>query len=162
MLMLYCRAIIFGTCITQPKIARIISIASGVLWWQHATYASACMIPRLLVDTVCGVNLLCATPLWRVFYSSHCLRLTAVSLPREVEHLPFNCFQFYPSRLSSDDMSTVGWSLVKLASALLYLFHTNRWKLLRYMLYWFQEKRLCLFILCFMCPLYLVMSLSLF
>jgi hypothetical protein len=31
-LMLYCRANVIGTCVTQPKIARIIYIASGVLW----------------------------------------------------------------------------------------------------------------------------------
>ncbi len=76
------------------------------------------------MDTVCGVHLSCAT-LWRVFDYLHCLRLTAVSLPREANCLPLNCFQFYSSRLSSDDMSTVGWNLVELASALLHLFHTS-------------------------------------
>jgi hypothetical protein len=30
--MLCCRATVIGTCVTQPKIARIISIASGVFW----------------------------------------------------------------------------------------------------------------------------------
>ncbi len=108
------------------------------------------------MDTVCGAYILCATlRLWRVFDSLHCLRLTMVSLPREVEHLPFNCFQFYPSRMSSKDMSTVGWSLVKLDSALLHLFHANRWKLLWYMLCWFQEEYLCLFIPRVMCCLHL-------
>jgi hypothetical protein len=68
---------------------------------------------RRLVDTICGVHSLCAT-FWRVFDSSHCLRLTEVSLPREVKHLPLNCFYFYPSRFYSNDMSTLGWSLVKL------------------------------------------------
>jgi hypothetical protein len=58
---------------------------------------------------------------------------------REVECLPLNCFQFYPSRSSSNDMSMVGWSLVKLATALLHLFHANRWKLLWYMLASFRK-----------------------
>ncbi len=39
-----CRANIIGSCATQPKTARIISIASGVLWWQYATYASPCIM----------------------------------------------------------------------------------------------------------------------
>ncbi len=41
-----CRANIIGSCITQPKIARIISIVSGVLWWQYATYASPCIMTK--------------------------------------------------------------------------------------------------------------------
>ncbi len=114
------------------------------------------------MDTICSVHILCGATFWRMIDSSHCLRLTEVGLPREVESLPLNCFQFYPSRLSSNDMSTVGWSLVRLASALLLLFHTNRWKLLQYMLCCFQEEWLCPFILCVMCCLHLVMSLILF
>ncbi len=31
--------------------------------------------------------------------SLHYLKLTEVSLPRKVEHLPLNRFQFYPRRL---------------------------------------------------------------
>jgi hypothetical protein len=31
--------------------------------------------------------------------SSHYLKLTKVSLPRKVKHLPLNWFQFYPHRL---------------------------------------------------------------
>ncbi len=116
---------------------------------------------RPLLDTVCGVHILHAT-LWRVFDSLHCLRLTVVSLPREVKYLPLNSFQFYPSRLWSNDMSMVEWSLVKLASALLHLFHASRWKLMWYMLCNFLEERFCLFILCDMCHLHLVMSLILF
>ncbi len=158
--MLCCRDNIIGICVTQPKIARIISIASGVLWWQYATYASSCIMTNAS-NGYCCVHIFCA-PFWRMFDSSHCLWLTEVSLPREVERLPLNCFQFYPSRLLSDDMSMVGWSLVKLASALLHLFHANSWKLLWYMLCCFQEEWLCLFILCIICLLYLVMSLILF
>jgi hypothetical protein len=117
--------------------------------------------PRRLVDTICSVHILCAT-FWRVFDSLHCLRLTEVSLSREIKCLPLKCFQFYPSRLLSDDMSMVGWSLVKLASALLHMFHANRWKLLWYMPCCFWEEPLSLFILCVMCHLYLMMSLVLF
>ncbi len=43
---LFCRANIIGPCVTQPKIARIISIVSGVLWWQYATYASPCIMTK--------------------------------------------------------------------------------------------------------------------
>ncbi len=43
---LFCRANIIGSCVTQPKIARIISIVSGVLWWQYATYASLCIMTK--------------------------------------------------------------------------------------------------------------------
>ncbi len=46
MLMLCCRANVIGSCIAQPKIARIDSIASGVLWWQCATYASSCIMTK--------------------------------------------------------------------------------------------------------------------
>ncbi len=139
--------------------ARIIFIASGVLWRQYATYASACIMSK----ASSGYHFWCTHfgCHWRLFNASHCLKLTVVSPPREVEGLPLKYFLFYPSKLSSNDMSPVGWSLVKLASALLHLFHTNRWKLLRYMLCWFQEKWLCLFIFCVMCCLHLVMPLIL-
>jgi hypothetical protein len=40
------RANIIGPWVTQPKIARIISIVSGVLWWQYVTYASPCIMPK--------------------------------------------------------------------------------------------------------------------
>ncbi len=40
---LFCRANIIGPCVTQPKIARIISTISGVLWWQYTNYASPCI-----------------------------------------------------------------------------------------------------------------------
>ncbi len=43
---LFCRANIIVSCVTQPKIARIISMVSGVLWWQYATYASSCIITK--------------------------------------------------------------------------------------------------------------------
>ncbi len=43
---LFCRANIIGYCISQPKIARIISIVSGVLWWQYATYAFPCIMTK--------------------------------------------------------------------------------------------------------------------
>ncbi len=43
---LFCTANNIGSCITQPKIARIISIVSGVLWWQYATYASPCIMTK--------------------------------------------------------------------------------------------------------------------
>ncbi len=42
----FCRANIIGSCITQPKIAMIISIVSGVLWWQYATYTSPCIMTK--------------------------------------------------------------------------------------------------------------------
>jgi hypothetical protein len=105
----------------------------------------------------------CAT-LWGVFDSLHCLSMTEVGLPREDKHLPSNCSQFYPSRFLCNDMSTVGlgWSLVKLASALLHLFHANCWKLLWYMLCCSQEEWLWLFILCVMCCLHLMTSLIFF
>ncbi len=113
-LMLCCRTNIIGTCITQPKIARIISIASGALWWQYATYASACIMTKASSGyRLCYPHFVCHT--LEGVDSLHCPRLTAVSLPREAKHLSMNCFQFYPSRLLSDDMSMVGWSLVKLA-----------------------------------------------
>ncbi len=55
----------------------------------------------------------------------------------------------------------VGWSLVKLASDLLHLFHANGWKLLWHIPCCFQEEWLCL--LSFVvCCLYLMMSLYLF
>ena len=44
--MLYCRAIVLASWVTQPKIARIISIASGVLQWQYVTYASSCIMTK--------------------------------------------------------------------------------------------------------------------
>ncbi len=150
--MLCCRANIIGTCVTQPKIARIISIASGVFLWQYATYASSSCI---VTKASSGYHMRCThfvCHIWRVFDFLHCLRLTKVSLPREVQRLPLNCFQCYPCRLSSNDMSTVGWSLVKLASALLHMFHAKRWKLLWYMLCCFQEEQLCMFILCCLSP----------
>ncbi len=34
---LFCSANGIGYCVTQHKIARIISIVSGVLWWRYAT-----------------------------------------------------------------------------------------------------------------------------
>ncbi len=43
---LFCRANIIGYCITQPKIARIISIVSGVLWWQYVTYVFSCIMTK--------------------------------------------------------------------------------------------------------------------
>ncbi len=43
---LFCRANIIDPCFAQPKIARIISIVSGVLWWQYATYASPCIMTK--------------------------------------------------------------------------------------------------------------------
>ncbi len=43
---LFCRANIIGSCVTQPKIARITSIVSGVLWWQYATYAFPCIMTK--------------------------------------------------------------------------------------------------------------------
>ncbi len=43
---LFCRANIIGSCVTQLKIARIISIVSGVLWWQYATYAFPCIMTK--------------------------------------------------------------------------------------------------------------------
>ncbi len=43
---LFCIANIICPCITQSKIARIISIVSGVLWWQYATNASPCIITK--------------------------------------------------------------------------------------------------------------------
>ncbi len=43
---LFCRANIIGYCITHSKIARIISIVSGVLWWQYATYAFPCIMTK--------------------------------------------------------------------------------------------------------------------
>ncbi len=108
------------------------------------------------MDTICNVHSLCAT-FWRVFGSSYCLRLTEVSLPREVKCLPLNCFQFYPSRLLSNDMSMVVWDLVeKLASALLHLFHANSWKLLWYMLCCFQEEWLYLFIPFMLCVAFIL------
>ncbi len=100
----------FGICVTQPKFARIISIVSGVLWWQYATYASPCIMTKASSGyhmTTCGEHILCAT-FWRMFDSSHCLRLTEERSAQGVESLPLNCFQFYPSRLLSDDMSMVG------------------------------------------------------
>jgi hypothetical protein len=51
-----CRANIIGSCVTQPKIARIISIVSGVLWWQYATYAS----PRIMTKASSGYHMQCA------------------------------------------------------------------------------------------------------
>jgi hypothetical protein len=36
----------YGIWVTQPKIARIISIVSGVLWWQYSTYASSCIMTK--------------------------------------------------------------------------------------------------------------------
>ncbi len=96
MLMLYCRAIDLASCVTWPKIARIICSASGVLWWQYVTYASSCIMTK----ASSGYYLWCMHFVCHilVFDSLHCLRLTEVSLPREVEHLPLNCFQFYPLR----------------------------------------------------------------
>ncbi len=76
---LFCRANIIGSRVTQPKIARIISIVSGVLWWQYAPLMhSHAQWPRLLVDTICGVHIL-RTTFWRVFDSLHCVRLTEIS-----------------------------------------------------------------------------------
>jgi hypothetical protein len=43
---LFCRANIIGSCVTQLKIARIISIVSGVLWWRYATYAFPCIMTK--------------------------------------------------------------------------------------------------------------------
>jgi hypothetical protein len=43
---LFYRANIIGSCFTQPKIARIISIVSGVLWWWYATYAFPCIMTK--------------------------------------------------------------------------------------------------------------------
>ncbi len=43
---LFCRANIIGPCVTQPKIARTISMVSGVLWWQYTTYASPCIMTK--------------------------------------------------------------------------------------------------------------------
>ncbi len=43
---LFCRVNIIGSCITQPKIARVISMVSGVLWWQYATYAFPCIMTK--------------------------------------------------------------------------------------------------------------------
>ncbi len=114
------------------------------------------------MDTVCGVHILCAT-FWRVFDYSHCLRLTEVSLPQEVECLPLNCFQFYPCRLSSNDMSMVlGCSVVKLASAMRYPFHATRWKLLLYMCCRFQEKKMALPVILCCVAFIFVMTLILF
>ncbi len=94
----------------------------------------------------------------RVFDSSHCLMLTEVSLLREVECLSSNWFLFHPRRFLFNDLSTVAWSLVKLASALGYLFHAIRWKLSWYTLFSFQEKWLwllsCVVLLSYLwCPL---------
>ncbi len=43
---LFCRANIIVSCITQPKIVRIISIVSDVLWWQCATDAFPCIMTK--------------------------------------------------------------------------------------------------------------------
>jgi hypothetical protein len=137
-LILCCRANIIGTRAIQPKIARIISIASGVLWWQYATYASSCIMTK----ASSGYHMQCTHLVCHSLEGVWLLALPKTdwgNLPRKDEHLPLNCFQFYPSRLSSDDMSTGGWSLVKLSSALLHLFHANGRKLLWYMLCCFQE-----------------------
>ncbi len=42
----FAEPMLLASCITWPKIARIISIASGVLWWQYVTYASSCMMTK--------------------------------------------------------------------------------------------------------------------
>jgi hypothetical protein len=71
------------------------------------------------VDTVCGVHILCATFVEGVWLLALPKADWGKVCPGRLKVCPLNCFQFYPSRLLSNDMSMVGWSIVKLASALL-------------------------------------------
>ncbi len=52
---LFCRANTIGPCVTKSKIARIISIVSGVLWWQYATYA----FPYIMTKASSGYHMRC-------------------------------------------------------------------------------------------------------
>ncbi len=141
--MLYCTVILLASCVTRLKIARIISIASGVLWWQYVTYASSCIMTKASG----GYHLWCT-------YFVCCILegILLLELPKdnwgksaqEGQESALKLFQFFPCRLSSNDMSTAGWSLVKLAPALRYLFHASRWKLLWYMLCGFHKEQHCL------------------
>ncbi len=112
---LFCRANIIGYCVTQPKIARIISIVSGVLWWQYATYAFPCIMTK----ASSGYHMRCAHCACHILEGVWLLVLPKADwdkvCPGKLRVCLWTFFQFYPSRLLSDDMSTVGWSLVKLA-----------------------------------------------
>jgi hypothetical protein len=65
----FAEPMLLASCITWPKIARIISIASGILWWQHVTYASSCIMTkassryRLRCTSLTG-NLFTSTTAW--------------------------------------------------------------------------------------------------
>ncbi len=59
-LMFCCRADIISTCVTQPKIARIVSIDSCVLWWQYAMYASGCIMTKASIGyRLCCTHVVC-------------------------------------------------------------------------------------------------------
>ncbi len=67
----------YGICVAQPKIARIISIVSGVLWWQYATYAFSCIMTK----ASSGYHMRCTHFVHHILegvWLLHCLRLTEV------------------------------------------------------------------------------------
>jgi hypothetical protein len=99
---------LFGWCfIAEPMLWPLSSHNLRLIVSYQYTQASSddnmyLMHPHAMTKASSGYRLWC-TPIAHHISDgvdfSHCLRLIEVSLPREVKHMPLNCFQFYPHRL---------------------------------------------------------------
>ncbi len=112
---------IIGSYVTQPKIARIIFIVSGVLWWQYATYAFPCIMPKASSE----YQMQCAHCVCHIFEGVWLLALPKADwdkvCPGSLRVCPWTVFSFI--HLGCCPMTCQQWDEVYLTSTSALLLH---------------------------------------